>query len=115
MEHSSLRRLTLRSKSGGIANVGYDRLNRKRFDTMAGSRLRHRGGIRTARNHDARATRQGEDVRSKRSESKAGAVFDGRDKTQARQGAGRPRVSKGVAGDEALRRGLSMNGERALA
>ena len=78
-----------------MANVGYDRLNRKRFDTMARSRLRHRGGTRTARNHDVRATRQGEDVRSERSESKAGAVFDGRDKTQARQGAGRPARQQG--------------------
>ena len=35
--------------------------------------------------------------------------------TRRKQGKerGRPRVSKGVAGDEALRRGLSMNGERA--
>ena len=37
--------------------------------------------------------------------------------TRRKQGKerGRPRVSKGVAGDEALRRGLSMNGERANA
>ena len=37
--------------------------------------------------------------------------------TRRKQGKerGRPRASKGVAGDEALRRGLSMNGERALA
>ena len=37
--------------------------------------------------------------------------------TRRKQGKerGRPRVSKGVAGDEALRRGLSMNGERATA
>ena len=82
-------------KSGGMANVGYDGLNRKRFDTMARSRLRCWGGIRTARNHDARATRQGEDARSERSESKAGAVFDGRDKTQARRGAGTPARQQG--------------------
>ena len=43
-------------KSGGMANVGYDGLNRKRFDIMARSRLVRRGGTRTARNHDARAT-----------------------------------------------------------
>ena len=78
-----------------MANVGYDRLNRKRFDAMARSRLRHRGGTRTARNHDVRATRQDEDTRSERSESKAGAVFDGRDKTQARQGAGTPARQQG--------------------
>ena len=78
-----------------MANAGYDRLNRKRFDNMARSRLRHRGGIRTARNHAARATRQGEDARSERSESKAGAVFDGRDKTQARQGAETPARQQG--------------------
>ena len=37
--------------------------------------------------------------------------------TRRKQGKerGRPRASKGVASDEALRRGLSMNGERALA
>ena len=38
---------------------------------------------------------QGEDARSERSESKAGAVFDGRDKTQARQGAGTPARQQG--------------------
>ena len=85
----------MRSESGGATNVGYDRFDRKRFDTMARSRLRRRGGIRTARNHDARATRQGNDVRSERSESKAGAVFDGRDKTQARRGAGTPARQQG--------------------
>ena len=88
MCHSSLRRLS--SESGGTSNVGYDGLNRKRLDTMARSQLRCWGGTRTARNHDARETRQGEDARSERSESKAGAVFDGRDKTQARRGAGTP-------------------------
>ena len=62
---------------------------------MARSRLVRWGGIRTARNHDARAMRQGEDARSERSESKAGAVFDGRDKTQARQGAGTPARQQG--------------------
>ena len=89
------RKPILRCRYGGMANVGYDRLNRKRFDTMARSRLRHRGGTRTARNHDVRATRQGEDARSERSESKAGAVFDGRDKTQARQGAETPARQQG--------------------
>ena len=59
----------LRSKSGGATNVGYDRLNRKRFDIMARSRLRHWGGTRTARNHDVRATRQGEEA------SGRGALF----------------------------------------
>ena len=85
----------LRSESGGRSNVGYDGIDRKRLDTMARSRLRRWGGTRTARNHDVRATRQGEDARSERSESKAGAVFDGRDKTQARQGAESPARQQG--------------------
>ena len=34
-------------KSGGTSNVGYDAMNQNRLDTMARSRLRCRGGIRT--------------------------------------------------------------------
>ena len=76
---------------------------------MARSRLRHRGGTRTARNHAARATRQGEDARSERSESKAGAVFDGRDKTQARQGAGRRSIATRIV-DERRKSARLMSG-----
>ena len=55
-------------------------------------------------------TREASEANPRRARFSTGA-------TRRKQGKerGRPRVSKGVAGDEALRRGLSMNGERALA
>ena len=55
-------------------------------------------------------TREASEANPRRARFSTGA-------TRRKQGKerGRPRASKGVAGDEALRRGLSMNGERATA
>ena len=95
-----------------MANVGYEEKGLILWrEAGCGAGEEH------ARLETMRQERRGRAKTREASEANPGRARFSAGATRRKQGKerGRPRVSKGVAGDEALRRGLSMNGERAAA